>query len=160
MYYIYHIPGIKIGCTKYYPQRCIDQGFNSYELIETHEDVEIASNREIELQIQYGYGRDSMAYTKTLEGVEASKRVLTRETRAANLMIGRQMWYGTEAYYNHQRNANPNLGRSNVESGHWDNITKIGRAKAHEHIACEHCGKTTNRLNHGRYHGNKCKYKI
>lgn len=62
MYYIYHIPGEKIGCTKDYPQRCIDQGFSNYELLETHNDGQKAGDRELELQKQYGYPVDKSHY--------------------------------------------------------------------------------------------------
>jgi hypothetical protein len=55
MYYIYHIPGVKVGCTKNLTTRMKRQGFSEYEILETHTDIDIASNREIELQNQYGY---------------------------------------------------------------------------------------------------------
>jgi hypothetical protein len=55
MYYIYHIPGVKIGCTSNLKKRIQSQGFTEYEVLETHTDIDIASNREIELQNEYGY---------------------------------------------------------------------------------------------------------
>ena len=70
MYYIYHIPGIKIGCTKYYPKRPASQSDN-YELLEVHEDIETASKREIELQKQYGFKCPSGCTY-----MESTKRVL------------------------------------------------------------------------------------
>lgn len=62
MHYIYHAPGIKIGCTSNYPQRCIEQGFTVYELLETHEDGWFAGDRERELQKQYNYPIDDVHY--------------------------------------------------------------------------------------------------
>ena len=59
MYYIYHIPGIKIGCTKHIEKRIKQQGFTEFEILETHTDIDIASDREIELQKQYGYSEPS-----------------------------------------------------------------------------------------------------
>lgn len=59
MYYIYHIPGIKIGCTSNLKNRMRQQGFTEYEVLETHTDIDIASDREIELQTQYGYSEPS-----------------------------------------------------------------------------------------------------
>ena len=55
MYYIYHIKGIKIGCSKRPKQRVKEQGYSEYELLEQHSDIELASKREIELQNEYGY---------------------------------------------------------------------------------------------------------
>ena len=50
MYYIYHIPGVKIGCTNDLDKRMSDQGFTNWEILETHEDGWVAGDREIELQ--------------------------------------------------------------------------------------------------------------
>jgi hypothetical protein len=55
MYYIYHIPGVKVGCTSNLKNRMKQQGFTQYEVLETHADIDIASHREIEIQKQYGY---------------------------------------------------------------------------------------------------------
>ena len=64
MYYIYHIPNVKIGCTKRLEKRMKEQYSANWELLETHLDIEIASNREIELQKQYGYKVDTLKYSK------------------------------------------------------------------------------------------------
>jgi len=55
MYYIYHIKGIKIGCTTNPKRRVNSQGYSEYEILETHSDINLAAKREIELQKQYGY---------------------------------------------------------------------------------------------------------
>jgi hypothetical protein len=54
MFTLYHIPGVKIGCTKNLKRRMREQGFTEYEILETHADIDIASKREIELQEEYG----------------------------------------------------------------------------------------------------------
>jgi hypothetical protein len=54
-YTIYHIPGIKIGCSKRIENRIKEQKFNEYEILEVHTDINIASIREKELNLQYGY---------------------------------------------------------------------------------------------------------
>ena len=61
-YYIYHILGIKIGCTEDLEKRMADQGFTEWEILETHTDGWIAGDREIELQKQYGYPVDKVHY--------------------------------------------------------------------------------------------------
>lgn len=67
MYQIYHIKGVKIGCTTKPPKRVKEQGFIEYEVLEIHEDVYIASDREIELQKEYGYPVDTVPYWKSRE---------------------------------------------------------------------------------------------
>ena len=62
MFYIYHIPGVKIGCTNNLQRRIKEQKFNHYELLEEHLDKLTASIRESELQKQYGYKVDYIKY--------------------------------------------------------------------------------------------------
>ena len=64
-YTIYHIPGIKIGVTKDLKRRMRNQGFTYWEILEEHTDIYEVSNREIELQKEYGYPVDSMSYVMT-----------------------------------------------------------------------------------------------
>lgn len=61
-YYIYHINGVKIGCTSQIEKRMYVQGFTNYEILEEHTDIYLASDREIELQKQYGYPVDTKPY--------------------------------------------------------------------------------------------------
>lgn len=79
-YYIYHIPEFvypcgsigKIGVTQQLRRRINDnkiksiEGFDKWELLEEHTDVYEVSDREIELQKQYGYKVDKVLYWKTL----------------------------------------------------------------------------------------------
>jgi hypothetical protein len=83
-YYIYHIPTFvhkdgrigKIGCTEEEDAkiRVQNQGYTEYEILETHTDIMIASNREIELQKEYGYKVDNKPYYKTV-------KIATKESR-------------------------------------------------------------------------------
>jgi hypothetical protein len=65
-YYIYHIPGIKIGCTTDLTKRMQDQGFTNWEILWQQEgDYEfgwIAGENEIELQKLYDYKVDTVNY--------------------------------------------------------------------------------------------------
>ena len=67
MYYIYHIPGKKVGCTKNPNNRLRQQNATTYEILETHSDIHIASKREIELQKQYGYKVDNCTYYDSIK---------------------------------------------------------------------------------------------
>lgn len=75
MYYIYHIPGVKIGCTNNLERRIREQGFNEYELLEQHTDKFIASNREKELQKQYGYRLDTLTYNESLTRITKAQQI-------------------------------------------------------------------------------------
>ena len=66
-YTIYHIPGIKIGCTSQLKIRMRKQGFTEWEILETHTDIYEASNREIQLQKDYGLPVDTIPYWKSVE---------------------------------------------------------------------------------------------
>lgn len=65
MYYIYHIPGKKIGVTRNLFIRVTkQQGYqpHEYELLEYSDDIDYISDREIELQKYYGYKVDRQKY--------------------------------------------------------------------------------------------------
>ena len=67
MYYLYHIPGKKIGVTRNLNTRVtLIQGYKEgeYEVLEQSEDVDYISNREIELQKSYGYKVDIRKYNE------------------------------------------------------------------------------------------------
>lgn len=65
-YYIYHIPGVKIGCSSRPNTRVKNQGYTDFEILEKHTNIEDASKREIELQKKYGYNVDSVSYKQSL----------------------------------------------------------------------------------------------
>ena len=65
MYYLYHIPGKKIGVTRNLNTRVtLMQGYkeNEYEVLEQSDDIDYISDREIELQKSYGYKVDRKLY--------------------------------------------------------------------------------------------------
>lgn len=78
MYYIYHIFGKKIGVTRNLNRRVTrEQGYkdNEYEVLETSEDIDYVSARELELQLIYGYKQDRQSY-KNLTQKQLNKMVL------------------------------------------------------------------------------------
>ena len=65
MYYIYHIPGKKIGVTCNLNKRVtITQGYSpdEYEVLDQSDDIDYISEKEIELQKSYGYKIDRKLY--------------------------------------------------------------------------------------------------
>jgi len=65
MYYVYHIPGKKIGVTRNLNKRVtLIQGYKEgeYEVLDQSEDIDYISDKEIELQKSYGYRVDRKKY--------------------------------------------------------------------------------------------------
>ena len=67
MYSIYHIKGIKIGVSTQPKHRVLSQGYTDFEILEEHTDIYKVSDREIELQKEYGYPIDKVPYYKSYE---------------------------------------------------------------------------------------------
>jgi len=64
-YAIYHIPGVKIGVTNNIKSRVEEQqGYepSEYEILETSNDIDYISKRELYLQERYGYRIDRQLY--------------------------------------------------------------------------------------------------
>lgn len=69
MFYIYHIPGKKIGVTRNLNKRVtVAQGYQpgEYEVLESNKDIDYISKREAELQLLYGYKVDRDSYKKVI----------------------------------------------------------------------------------------------
>jgi len=65
MYYLYHIPGKKIGVTRNLNNRVtLMQGYKEgeYEVLDQSDDIDYISDKEIELQKSYGYKVDMKPY--------------------------------------------------------------------------------------------------
>lgn len=73
MYYVYHIPKVKVGVTKDPKKRVEEQqGYKSgeYYIVYSTDDISVASIMEKELQIAYGYKVDLVLY----ENLNCSKQ--------------------------------------------------------------------------------------
>ena len=127
MYYIYHIPGVKIGCSTDPNRRVKDQGYNQYEILEEHTDIDIVSVREMELQKQYGYAIDCTPYKQsydwTVKGRNAQEKGIGARTQIENKI-------GMFGYSKEERQA---LNKKNAPKGGYTQ-TQILRE-------CPHCGK-------------------
>lgn len=81
IYYIYHIPNYvqrdgsigKIGVSEQPEIRVKTQKHSQYEILETHTDIFKVSEREIELQKQYGYKVDLLPYYKTVKTAKSGR---------------------------------------------------------------------------------------
>jgi NTP pyrophosphatase (non-canonical NTP hydrolase) len=64
-YYVYHIPGVKVGCTTNLQKRVTNQqGYNSdeYEVLLETKDINEASIQEQVSQLEFGYKKDLKLY--------------------------------------------------------------------------------------------------
>ena len=136
-YYIYHIAGIKIGCTVNVPHRMREQGFTEWEHLETHTDIYEASNREIELQKEYGYPVDNVPYWQAVEN------------RLSASSAG-----GIASYKNGVSELRKTIY---VNQGRLMGLANKGKKKTHSRITCPHCNKEGGSNNMKRWHFDNCK---
>ncbi len=143
MYYIYHIPKVKIGVSEEPEKRIAKQGFSDYEILETHTDIYKVSKREQELQREYGYPVDTAPYhiSRSHWGSKAGK-------------IGGKVRYKQDP--NHILRIRPTWAET---SKFRDRSKVLYNAKhnggTNKHRDCIHCGRTVNLMNIGR-HEVKC----
>lgn len=75
-YYLYHIFGKKIGVTCNLKDRLTrQQGYacGEYEVLDSSEDIDYISNKELELQLVYGYKVDRQSYKKLITNRKSKK---------------------------------------------------------------------------------------
>lgn len=138
MFYIYHIKNKKIGCTTNPKRRTKMQGFLEYEVLEKHSDIIVASDREIELQKQYGYDVDTIPYWKSYE-----LRVKNRIKKGLS-------------------NGGKTQGKNNSISGHLDKVrnpSSGGVAVSSIIKTCPYCGHSGKQPSIYRLHMYNCKLK-
>jgi hypothetical protein len=144
MYYIYHIKGVKFGCTDNPEYRVKKQGYTEYTIHETHTDIYLASDREQELNREYGYPIDKVKYYQivgiaTDEGRRKGGEIAGKISGQKNIDSGHisnlGKIYGAEngrkklkeiRTKEHQSKAGKIGGQKNVESGHWKRVCSDG----------------------------------
>ena len=83
MYYIYHIPGKKIGVTRNLNNRVtLTQGYTAdeYEVLDQSDDIDYISEKEIELQKSYGYRVDRKKYNELIKSNKMKINVTEQTT--------------------------------------------------------------------------------
>ena len=84
MYYIYHIKGIKIGCTTDLKERVEKkQGYTNYDILYTTNNIHEASKKELELQTKYKYKQDKKPYKEIIMNIK-NKFYITDKTVTLN----------------------------------------------------------------------------
>jgi hypothetical protein len=116
-YYIYHIEGIKIGCSLHPKRRVSVQGYDTYTILEEHDDVYIASDREIQLQREYGYKVDTQPYWQTL-------KLATKEGRLKGGQKGGEWSIQSGHMKKIQSLGGKAIAKINRENGRWNEVIK------------------------------------
>ena len=83
IYYLYHIPGKKIGITRNLNNRVtVQQGYapDEYEVLLTSQDINLVSAMELELQKSYGYKVDRQSYKNLINKNNKMKINATEQT--------------------------------------------------------------------------------
>ena len=121
-YIIYHIPGVKIGCTNDLGERMRKQGSPKYEILETHSDIYTASQREIELQKQYGYPIDKNPYYKIIKIATKQSRVKGGKIVGINCRNSDHMKKMTKNAIEANKKAIIQFDKNGNKIKEWDNI--------------------------------------
>ncbi len=82
-YHIYHIPGRKIGVTQNLDARVhMQQGYlpGEYEVLESSDDIDYISDKELVLQKEYGYKIDRKLYKLLKKETKSMKINVTEQT--------------------------------------------------------------------------------
>jgi len=146
MYYIYHIPNVKIGCTHNLIERFAGRRHIQYEVLETYNDIKIASQREIELQIQYGYKVDNTPY-KTI--VEKNKN-LNQRNKISQSLKGRKRTWNTHSAETARKISESNLGKSRGKgiSKNKGKQNRLECGRLYKDISTGFVGYRTDIINH------------
>jgi hypothetical protein len=169
MYYIYHIKGVKIGCSTDAKRRVKQQGYTEFEILESHVDIDTASKREVELQSEYGYNVDTKAqvYSNQFSNMGKKANGIGNKIMIEN-KIGlfgvpieqRREWALKASRVGVSISADKRRGiklTDDVKQKMSDNSNchKLKLLK----YKCEHCGKEMNIGNYYKWHGDKCRNK-
>lgn len=142
MYYIYHIPGIKIGCSDNPKRRVKAQKYDYYEILETHTDIIIASKREIELQMQYGYTVDKGSNVYSVKFFSKMGKTGGKKNTPAQQKA---------------REQNRKKSKSRFNSKIQSELGKKAFKAQNVELICPHCSKVGIGRVMYRHHFNRCK---
>ena len=149
MYYIYHIDGVKIGCTKDLTKRMRDQGFTDWEILEEHTDINLASTREIELQTEFGLPIDKIPYWKTIEHAQSGSVLGGRTGKGGgnpNMSTTGEVWGKINGKLYGSTNGKLHGSANGTKSQSYS-------------YTCPHCNKIGKGSIYFRWHGDNCKLK-
>ena len=161
-YKIYHIPGVKIGCSMYPEQRVKTQGYDNYEILEEHLSKSFASERELELQEKYGYRKDNVSYDTFVNFKRQSQGGSISGKITGKIVTSRPEW--KEIASKGGKIAGKIRAKNITFKELSDMGKKGGKVSSNNletfmggYVTCEYCNQTMNKGNYKRWHGNNCK---
>ncbi len=163
-YYIYHIPGVKIGVSEEPENRVNNQGYTDYEILEEFTCIYLVSYRERVLQKEYGYPVDKIPYYMSRQkwGSPAGKKGGQKAVESGQLY---------EMIANRDKNSlieqgrrlgkigGPKGGKSAVETGQLAEARTKAFETNNKIVKCPYCDKEGKKLNMSVWHFDKCKHK-
>lgn len=84
-YFIYEVVGVKVGCTCDLENRLKAYGDKIIKILEVHWDIELASERERDLQSKLGYRVDPTFYWKSYQSYSNAWRWVGKPSRRSHL---------------------------------------------------------------------------
>ena len=155
MYYIYYIPGIKIGCTQNLKRRMKEHKNPDYIVLETHTDIQIASERERSLQKEYGLKVDNISFIQSLN-VPTKEGCIKGGITQGN--INKKNGHSKKQFQ-----LNAGVGGKTAHLKHpklysdWGK--ELGKMVSKIQVECPYCNKIGQRAIMYRWHFNNCKLK-
>jgi hypothetical protein len=152
MFYLYHIKGIKWGCTKNLQQRLKRQGYTISDLADliTIDNVNKAADMEKELNIKDGYGWNT----------SQDYRVLNKICKAGGVKSSQSPNFVERC----KKAGKANKQATNTLMQYRDKGTeaslKSEKHNSKQSYTCPHCNKIGYGLNMLRWHMDNCKLKV
>jgi hypothetical protein len=116
-YYIYHIPGVKIGVSTNAEKRVNEQGYTEFEILEEHTDIHLVSDREQELQKEYGYSVDrSPYYNSYIQRMQCLSKTIETNKRSGHTKRWLQAGGSAQGNINAQNGTLIRASKAAVES--------------------------------------------
>lgn len=140
MYYLYHIKGLKWGCTKNLEKRLRKQGYSISDCsnVITVSNIDKAAEMEKQLNLEYGYKNQHQSY------INACKKSILGGNKTSS--IGKMSEIGK--IYG---------GKYAIESGQ---LKEIRNLQNYSKIECPHCKSIGQARAMKRWHFDNCKKKI
>jgi len=127
---------VKIGCDQDYPNRPISQEMTDYRVLETHDDIYIASDRELQLQEEEGLRKDPMPYYMTK--VYGSKGALNQLRNGTHNF---QKGHGSKGITSPEHQYAFSSAGGRAQKGSIKPKSKLLAKALNKEWTCEYCGK-------------------
>ena len=145
MYSLYHIKGVKWGCTKNLEKRLKNQGYSISDLdrLITVGNIDKAADMEKQLNLEYGYKWDDTQDYRIIS--KCAEKALTVDYKRHNHKFTKKQC--SEGGYI--------TGKKKTQKQQVARISNMQKINVYK--TCPYCNLTTRGAAYFRYHGDKCK---